>query len=110
MRSYLIDELTAQDVARIKDWLDARGLKSAIDDLYHLPLPAELLSAEQQAHTACGPHVLALETGPSWIRLELLVRATGVLRCSCMTYATDAQQQAMVERLLNLLTELDIRT
>ncbi len=110
MRAYLIDELTPQDVAAIKAWLEDRGLKSAIDDLYHLPLPLELLTDEQRAHTTCGPHVLALETGPTWIRLELLVRACGTLRCSCMTYATEAQQQAMVERLLNLLTELNIRT
>jgi hypothetical protein len=110
MRSYFIDELTPQDVAAIKSWLQERGLQSAIEDLFHLPLPHELLTPIQREHTACGPHVLALETGPTWIRLELLVRATGVLRCSCMSYATWQQEQAMVERLLNLLHELGIPT
>jgi len=111
MRSYFIDELTAANVEAIKAWLDERGLKSAIEDLYHLPVPMELLTPEQREHAErCGPHVLALETGPTWVRLELLVRATGVMRCSCMTYATCEQERAMVERVLNLLAELDIPT
>lgn len=109
MRSFLIDEITPENMTRLESWLTDQELRSGIDQLYHFPLPPKLLTPIQQDHAVtCGPFYMAVETGQDWIKLELLVRAKGILRCECISYATPAQQDHMVSYLENLLTDLQI--
>ncbi|EPR42319.1 hypothetical protein dsx2_0246 [Desulfovibrio sp. X2] len=109
MRWYVVDELAAADVKRIVEALETRGLQSPIEGLYYLTVPEELLSEEQRAHAAeCGPHVMALETEDEFLRLELLVRARGRMRCSCVHYASPEARSWAIDFLDAFIRELDI--
>ena len=109
MRAYLIDELTAEDVEKIEKRLTQQGWTGSISGIYYVPIPEELLGPEQTEHAAsCGPFFLPLETGDGWVRLELLVRARQILRCSCIAYANPRIREQMIEQLDSLIRELDI--
>ena len=109
MRSYLIDEITPENMDKLEAWLTEQDLRSGIDRLYHFPLPPKLLTPTQREHAAeCGPFYRAVETGPDWIKLEYLVRARKIMRCACIAYATPDQEAHMVSYLDNLLTDLNI--
>lgn len=109
MRTYRIEDLQPEHVERLARALDARGLGSGMDGLYWLPLPPNLLSADQLEHAPeCGPHVLSLELLDEGLSLELLVRARGRLRCSCVCYAAPAQRAWGMDTVDALLRELDI--
>jgi len=110
MRWYTIDELPPADVKRLAAAMDARGMRGPIEGLYYLALPAGLLSEEQAAHAAeCGPHVMALEVEDEFLRLELLVRARGKMRCSCVHYAGPEARGWAMNHLDALIRELDIQ-
>jgi len=109
MRSFMMDEITPDDMEKLENWLKEQELGSSIDHLYHFHVPVRLLSPLQQEHAeTCGPFYMAVETGRDWVKLELLVRAKKILRCSCIAYATEEQQQHMTGYLENLLTDLRI--
>lgn len=109
MRSYLIDEISADNMALIENQLIEKGFKGPLDHIYYIPFPHELLSDEQQQHLeTCGPYTLILETGRNWLKLELLVRGRGKLRCSCIRYCTTEQRQQMIDFLDTFIRELDI--
>ena len=108
MRCYLIEDLREDDIKRLKTRLEEMELSGLMDDLHWFPLPPALLTPEQQEHKDCGPHCMALEVGETWIKLELLVRARNILRCSCVGYATAEQRAHMMDYLDTLLKELDI--
>ncbi len=108
MRLYVIEDIYPEHMERIKSALSERGLTASLDDLYWLPAPQELLNQEQREHTDCGPHCLALELGPDWLKLELLVRARNRIRCSCIAYAGPRLREHMIDWLDSLLKELDI--
>ena len=109
MRAYLIDELAPEDVKRIADRLTQKGFAGSLEGIYYLPVPEALLSPEQQEHLgACGPYIMPVETGDDWVRLELLVRARSILRCSCVAYAHPALREHMIDTLDALIKDLDI--
>ena len=109
MRSYFIDELAPEDVKRIKANLAHKGLAGSLEGIYYLPVPEALLSPEQKEHlAACGPFIMPLETGDDWVRLEMLVRARAILRCSCVAYAHPALREHMIDSLDALIKDLDI--
>ncbi len=109
MRSYRIDELAPADVARLQKALESRGMKSSMEGMFWLDLPADLYSDEQREHTAdCGPYSLGLETGEDWICVELLVRARNRIRCSCVAYADAGQRAWVMDEVDRTLRELDI--
>lgn len=108
MRSFLIDEITPEDMEKLENWLKEQELQS-IEHLYHFNLPPRLLTPLQQEHAPeCGPFYMAVETGRDWVKLELLVRAKRILRCACIAYATPEQQGYMAAYLENLLNDLGI--
>jgi hypothetical protein len=108
MRAFVIDEITPEDMEKLESWLKEQKLLS-IEHLFHFHLPPTLLSPMQQEHAAeCGPFYMAVETGRDWVRLELLVRAKRILRCGCIAYATQQQQEYMISYLENLLKDLHI--
>jgi len=109
MRSYLIDEIAADNMATIEAQLIDKGFKGPLDHIFYIPFPHEMLSDEQQQHfETCGPYTLILETGRNWLKLELLVRSRSKLRCSCIRYCTPEQRQQMIDFLDNFIHELDI--
>ncbi|MFW5721786.1 MAG: hypothetical protein ACOCWT_00675 [Desulfohalobiaceae bacterium] len=109
MRSYAIDELDPEDVRRFKSSLGRLGLAGPIEDIYWLMLPEELFTPEQREHApGCGPYFLSLETGDTWLKLELLVRCRNRIRCQCIKYATPKQRAHAMDRLDELLRNRDI--
>ena len=106
MRQYRIDQIDAQDVARIRQRLQVMELGAGLDDIFWLPVPTALLTELQQNHhEQCGPYVMTLELEADAVTLELLVRARGRLRCECIGYATEALQTHMMRYVDTLLTD-----
>lgn len=109
MRWYAIDDLSADETAKVRSALRDMRLGSGMDGLYWLPVPRELLSPLQAEHEeSCGPHVMALEVEENFLRLEMLVRARARLRCHCVRYAEAALRERMIAWLEQLLADLDI--
>ena len=76
-----------------------------------LPIPTHMLSAVQKEHESqCGPYVMALECEETSLRLELLVRARGRIRCECVAYASPELQRHMMDYITDTLKELHIPT
>jgi len=116
MRSYLIEDLTEENIKTIAESFDEMDLRGPLDGIYYLPMPRELLQQEQKDHfDECGPYFMALELieGPSemsecQVKLELLVRGRNKIRCSCVTYATAEQRRHMIEYLDQFIEELEV--
>mgnify|MGYP006300857895 CR=1 FL=1 len=113
MRAYTVEELTGESAGRIAAALNERGLAGPIEGIWFLPVPQEFLDQEQRDHAEdCGPHVMAVELveRPTHtdVRMELLVRARGRIRCSCIRYAPPALREHMIDHLDALIRELDI--
>ena len=109
MRWYHIDEIKPGGTARLAERLESMELSAGIADLYWLPVPPALLGAVQREHLAlCGSYVMALELFPDALRLELLVRARGILRCECVAYAEPDLVRHMMNYVNELLEELEI--
>ena len=109
MRTYYINEVRPEDIRRLKRYLDQNGHSAPIEDIFWFEVPHELLTETQQEHAPeCGPYVFPLETGDTWLMLELLVRPRNVLHCSCMAYAANRQRAHVIQRLDAILLELDI--
>ncbi len=98
MKSYFIDELKKEEIEKIKSNLKKKGFLNPLKDIFWIEIPEKLLSPVQKEHlSTCGPYVFSLETGKDWIKLELLVRATGKIRCLCVDFATRQQRDFIME-------------
>jgi hypothetical protein len=110
MRSLLLDELMRADVDKLAEHLGRTLHPSALEGVYWLELPPDLLAGEQLTHAQCGPHRVALVLEEESLRLELLVRAQESLRCACTAYATPSQRAFLLGYMDRLIEELGIRT
>lgn len=110
MRSLLLDELSSQDVAKVRQHLKEQATASGLEDLYWIELPSELLADLQTAHQHCQPHRLAVEVGQDFVKFELLIRPVGSLRCECGAYASDEQRRFILETADRMVAELCLRT
>ncbi len=109
MRSYYVDELKPEAVIRIKEYLKKNGIKSPISDIFWIEVPFSLLNKTQKEHfNSCGPYIFSLETGIDWIKLELLIRPTSTLRCSCIGYSNARQRQYIIKFIDSILERLNI--
>lgn len=110
MRTYVIDELSAEDIRKVRAALVNRGLAQPIDDLFWIEVPRELLAERQREHfSSCAPFLFSLETNEDgWIKLELLLRSRECIRCACIAYADESQRAFAMNYVDNLLRELDI--
>lgn len=110
MRNYLIEDLYPEQMELVRQRLDEGGLAGSLDGIYYLPVPEALLAEEQREHLdQCGPYIFVLEIlDASRLKLELLVRAQGKLRCSCVMYATPPQRAHIMDFLDVFLRQLDI--
>lgn len=106
MRWYCVDELTGGTVTALAGRMAEKGWSGSLAGLYWLPLPEDLLSPLQREHLGqCGPYALAIELDEQSLRLELLVRARGQLRCDCIAQASPEVLDHAV-RILDQLLEL----
>ena len=116
MRYYLIDDIYENQLRAIEKALDDAGLKAPLDGLYYLPIPAAMLNDEQRDHAEHGPFIMALETSlypesdQGWVKLELLVRARNILRCSCVSYASAELRTHMIDYVDSFIAQLGIDT
>jgi hypothetical protein len=108
MKQFVVDALHPADAKRLREHMDAHYGPCAVDGLYWIPLPEDLLTQTQKAHEECGPFVFALDLEPEKVSCELLVRSLKRMRCQCMEYANDAQAIYIVRFLDHLLIKLGI--
>lgn len=107
MRAYLADELDPATGTHIGEQLTEMGFASDIEKLYWLPLEDDMPTPVQREHAeSCGQHCMALELLDSGVRLELLVRAKGIMRCGCVSYTTPEAERRMVEQHDQLIAEI----
>ncbi|MFO7875225.1 MAG: hypothetical protein R6U55_01405 [Desulfovermiculus sp.] len=93
MRSYMIDEMLPEQVEQLSLRLQESVGPGPMQGILWFELPQEVLTPRQQEHlSSCGPFLLSLETGSTWIKLELLVRARQTFRCDCIAFATQEQR------------------
>jgi len=100
MRALMLDELTPGETAAARTYLMDQAEFSGVEGLYWLKLPPELWSDHQkEVHESGIPgsesYRLAVETGPKWVRFELLVRAE--------TLTNPGSAQATTEQALYIL-------
>ncbi|MFC1822201.1 hypothetical protein ACFL9T_05805 [Thermodesulfobacteriota bacterium] len=108
MRSYLIDELSGPDLSSMKGFLKRNSVKSALDDLFWVECPTELLGATQIGHLECGPHVFAVEVGADSVKLELFIRSLKRMNCTCQAFCTPQQRDFILKYAHRMIQELDI--
>lgn len=109
MRYYHIDEIDSKDMKKIEKKLGNTLQAGGIPGVYYVPVPESMLTAEQKEHLSeCGPYIMAIETEEDHLRMELLVRAQGRLRCKCLAYASPELRNHAIEYLDALIRDLDI--
>lgn len=107
MRCYIVDELSKETLRHLAEALESKGWASGIEKLYWLPLAENKLTPLQKEHAlSCGPHCMALELLDNGVRLELLVRARGKMRCECIAYTCPEAERAMMEYVDSLLENI----
>ncbi|MDR0477352.1 MAG: hypothetical protein LBH14_05380 [Desulfobulbaceae bacterium] len=109
MRFIVIDELSPMERDNIESWLKRNLIPGPLPGLFWLKIPDELLAEEQSSHPAHGPFRLSLELGRDSLRLELLIRNSAALHCSCTAYASPRQRHFALETLDRMLAEEMIR-
>lgn len=109
MRQLLINELTKDEAQKARGFLVTNGQAGAVEGLYWLPIPPELLGEAQEGHESCGPFALAVELGEDFVSFELLVRSASNLHCSCTCYTTPAQRGFLLTFMDRLVLEQGIR-
>ncbi len=110
MKAYLIDELSAPDLERIRGFLKENTIASSLEQVYWVRIPDDLLTPTQFEHRDCQPHVFAVEVGRTWLKLEFFVRSMKRIRCSCPGYCSASQRNFVINFADGLVKKLGIRT
>jgi hypothetical protein len=110
MRAYLIDELSFTDMEKITHFLTKNAIRSNMDEIFWIRIPEGLLSETQLQHIDCQPHVFAVELGKDWIKLELFVRNSKNMQCTCQGYCTSKQITYVTQFAADMIKHLGIRT
>ena len=95
---------------KIRAFLLEHICASAIENLFWMEIPEELLSPIQIQHRDCRPHVFAVELGESWLKMELFSKSLRNMRCECQHYGSEKQIQHALRWIDDMLEELRIRT
>jgi hypothetical protein len=110
VRAYLIDEIGSPDMEKIKGFLTRNAIKSGMDGVFWVEVPADLLSGSQHEHEACQPHVFAVELGPGFMKLELFIRSLANMRCTCPALCTPSQRDFVIRFADGMVDQLHIRS
>ena len=109
MRQYVLDEIRPAEIHKIRGFLDEKLGHSGIDRLYWLPLPCDLLTDLQKAHTDCRPFFFAIHLESGRMICEFLIRTKSRMNCDCLGYATAPQVSWLIAYADGVLNELGIR-
>ncbi|MEW6221372.1 MAG: hypothetical protein AB1634_17815 [Thermodesulfobacteriota bacterium] len=110
MRQLVLDELRPAERQAIQGYLAQHAQPAAIEGLFWLTLPDDLLAPAQRSHPECAPFHLAIELTADALRFELLVRTGHRLHCPCMAHATPAQRDFLLRFADRLVADLDLRS
>jgi hypothetical protein len=105
MRHIVIDQLSREERENICSYLKRTLQPGAIDGMYWLAVPDDLLGVAQRGHEACGPFFFAVEVEEKKVVFELLVRSKSNLHCSCISYADRSQRDYLLSFIDRLLDE-----
>jgi len=110
MRQYLLDEISQNDLPRIRAYLGEHAIPSALADVWWVEIHEDLLSPEQFKHRDCRPFRFAVEVGDCFVRCEFLIRSRQTMRCSCIAYATRQQRDFILAFADRLVADLALKT
>ncbi len=110
MRQYIIDQLSREERANIDSFLKRSLEPGAVDGLFWIKVPQDLLNSEQREHADCGPYYFAVELEEERVCFELLVRSKVNLHCSCIAHASRAQRDFVLHFVDQMLEEEQIRS
>lgn len=108
MKQYVIDELRPGEYNKIKSYCDEKFGKSAIADIYWIPVKDEYLTEEQRRHKDCSPHCFAVVLEENLLACEFLIRTKNRVRCSCMGYAGERLRAHIIQFADDLFETLGI--
>jgi hypothetical protein len=110
MRQYLLDEISRNDIPRVREYLNQHAKAAGLEDIWWVDLPEDLLSPEQFSHRDCQPFRFAVELGQNFVRFEFLIRSLQTMRCSCIGYGTRQQRDFILAFVDRLVEDLALRT
>jgi len=110
MKAYVLDEIAAENMEKITRFLKKNTLRSAMEKVFWVKFPEDLLSPMQFQHPGCQPHVFAVEVGSDWVKLEFFVRSLETMKCDCTAYCTNPQRDYIINFADRMLDQLDIGT
>lgn len=105
MRQYMIDELSFLEHDNLDSYLKRTLKPGAVEGVFFLSVPPDLLGPEQIGHGDCGPFYFTVILEPSSIRFELLLRSASNMHCTCIAQATQAQRQFVLDFADRMLKE-----
>ena len=109
MRQFVIDELSREERDNLENYLKRTLRLGAMEGMFWLTVPDDLLADAQQGHEECGPFFFGIELAKKKLVVELLVRSESNLHCSCISYATKAQRDFLLEFMDRMLDEEHIK-
>ena len=105
MRQYVIDEISFLERDNLDNYLK-RSLKAgAMEGVFFLSIPSDLLGPEQHEHSDCAPFYSVVILERDAVRFELLIRSAATMRCSCIALATPEQRRFIFDFADRMLTE-----
>jgi hypothetical protein len=110
VRQLVWDELTGEDVERVRNWLTDNAEPSGLDDIFWVEVPPEFWSESQSEHPDGSPYCFAVEVGPDLVKFEFLIRSRFALRHPATGFATARQRQYILDYSDRLLAEVRITT
>lgn len=110
MRQYFIDELSADDILKIKQRLGEWAEESEVNGLYWMEISEDNLTSEQKAASQDHPFCFAVEIGEAWVKFEMLIRSRSNFRSLHIGYADKPQQIYIIDFADRLIRELQIST
>lgn len=105
MRQFLLDDLSAEESANLETYMKKALKAGAMEGLFWLQLPDDLLAEKQHGHEECGPFLFGIELARNKLIAEFLVRNQANLHCSCIGYATKMQRDFLLDFIDTMLTE-----
>ncbi len=105
MRQYLIDELSFLEHDNLDSYLKRTLKPGSIAGVYWLEVPQDLQAKPQLDHPDCGPFYFSVVLEKNDIRFEFLVRSSHNMHCSCISWATPAQRQFVMDFVDRMIEE-----
>jgi hypothetical protein len=109
MRQFVVDDLSKAEMDNLESYLQDRLDAGAMDGMFWLNLPDDLLAESQEGHEDCGPFCFGFELTRDKLIVELLVRSRSNMHCSCIAHATGDQRGFVLSFLDKMLLDEQIR-